>query len=109
MRLGGFHNKEGYVGPEDLAKTIEYVKQLVGAEHTCWGSDHITPQVYVEALDFVLRNPESYPPELGYGSPTEIANPGDIWGVVPVLENGIDKLTNFVPAKWGFDASEYRK
>jgi hypothetical protein len=22
---------------------------------------------------------------------------------------GTDKLTNFVPAKWGFDASEYRK
>jgi microsomal dipeptidase-like Zn-dependent dipeptidase len=84
--LGGFLNKEGKAGPEDIARHVQYVKELVGAEHTCWGSDHITPQVYVAALDFVLRNPESYPPELGYGSPTQIAQPGDIWGVVPVLE-----------------------
>ena len=85
--LGGFLNKEGNAGPEDIAAHVNYVKELVGAQHTCWGSDHLTPQAYVDALDFVLRNPESYPPELGYGSPTQIAQPGDIWGVVPVLEN----------------------
>ncbi|WNC66984.1 membrane dipeptidase [Thalassotalea nanhaiensis] len=85
--LGGFHNKQGFAGPEDLAKTINYVKELVGAKHTCWGSDYVDPIVYVNALDFVLRNPESFPPELGYGSPTEIAEPADVWGVVPVLED----------------------
>ena len=84
--LGGYLNKEGNAGPEDIAKHVNYVKDLVGAEHACWGSGHLTPQVYVDALDFVLRNPDSYPPELGYGSQTQIAEPGDIWGVVPVLE-----------------------
>jgi microsomal dipeptidase-like Zn-dependent dipeptidase len=85
--LGGFLNKEGNAGPEDIARHVNYVKELVGSEHTCWGSDHLTPQVYVDALDFVLRNPESYPPELGYGSQTQIAQPGDILGVVPILED----------------------
>jgi microsomal dipeptidase-like Zn-dependent dipeptidase len=85
--LGGFLNKEGEARPEDLARHVDYVKELVGAEHTCFGSDHLTAQVYIEALDFVLRNPDSYPPELGYGSQTQIALPRDIWGVVAVLED----------------------
>jgi microsomal dipeptidase-like Zn-dependent dipeptidase len=85
--LGGFLNKEGNARPEDLARHINYVKELVGAEHTCFGSDHLTAEVYIEALDFVLRNPESYPPELGYGAQTQIALPRDIWGVVAVLED----------------------
>lgn len=84
--LGGFLNNEGNARPEDIARHVNYVKELVGAEHTCFGSDHVTAGVYIEALDFVLRNPESYPPELGYGVQTQIALPRDIWGVVAVLE-----------------------
>nr|WP_299425115.1 membrane dipeptidase [uncultured Shimia sp.] len=85
--LGGFLNKEGNAGSEDVARHVNYVKELVGAEHTCFGSDHLTAEAYVSALDFVLRNPDSYPPELGYGSQTQIARPQDIWGVVRVLED----------------------
>lgn len=85
--LGGFLNKEGNAGPEYIAKHVNYVKNLVGAQHTCLGSDHLTAEVYIEALDFVLRNPDSYPPELGYGSQSQLGMPGDIWGVVAVLEN----------------------
>jgi membrane dipeptidase len=84
--LGGFLNKEGNARPEDLAKHVNYTKELVGVKHTCFGSDHLTPEVYIEALDFVLRNPDSYPPSLGYGAQTQIALPRDIWGVVAVLE-----------------------
>jgi len=84
--LGGYLNKKGNAGPEYIAKHVQYVKKLVGAKHTCFGSDHLTAEVYVEALDFVLRNPESYPPSLGYGSQTQLGMPGDIWGVVAVLE-----------------------
>jgi microsomal dipeptidase-like Zn-dependent dipeptidase len=84
--LGGFLNKKGNARPEDIAKHVNYVKKLVGAKHTCFGSDHLTAEVYIEALDFVLRNPDSYPPRLGYGAQTQIALPRDIWGVVAVLE-----------------------
>jgi membrane dipeptidase len=82
--LGGFLNKEGNASPTDIARHVNYVKELVGAEHTAFGSDYV--HNYAEALSFVLTNPESYPPELGYGSPTQMAVPGDIWGVVRVLE-----------------------
>ncbi len=85
--LGGYLNKEGNARPEDIARHVNYVKELVGVEHTCFGSDHLTAEVYIEALDFVLRNPASYPPELGYGAQTQIALPRDIWGVVQVLED----------------------
>jgi len=88
--LGGYLNKEGNARPEDLARHVDYVKDLVGAEHTCFGSDHLTAEVYIEALDFVLRNPDSYPPELGYGAQTQIALPRDIWGVVVILEDKHD-------------------
>ena len=85
--LGGFLNTEGNARPEDIARHVQYVRELVGVEHTCFGSDHLTAEVYIEALDFVLRNPDSYPPELGYGSQSQIALPRDIWGVVRVLES----------------------
>lgn len=88
--LGGFLNEEGNARPEDVARHVQYVRALAGVEHTCFGSDHLTAEVYIEALDFVLRNPESYPPELGYGAQTQIALPRDIWGVVAVLEDTYD-------------------
>ena len=88
--LGGFLNKEGTAGPAEIARHVNYVKELVGAEHTCFGSDYLTPDNYLSALEFVLRDPVSYPPELGYGSPTQIGEPGDIWGVVAVLESEYD-------------------
>lgn len=84
--LGGFLNKDGIARPEDIAVHVNYIKELVGVQHTCFGSDHLTAEVYIEALDFVLRNPDSFPPELGYGAQTQIALPRDIWGVVAVLE-----------------------
>lgn len=84
--LGGFLNKEGNARPEDIASHVNYIKDLVGVQHTGFGSDHLTPEVYIEALDFVLRNPDSFPPELGYGTQTQIALPRDIWGVVAMLE-----------------------
>ncbi|MGI9242866.1 MAG: dipeptidase, partial [Verrucomicrobiales bacterium] len=82
--LGGFLNKEGIASPEEIARHVHYVRELVGWEHTGFGSDYV--HNFAEALSFVLANPQSYPPELGYGSPTQMAQPGDIWGVVRVLE-----------------------
>lgn len=84
--LGGYLNKEGMAGPKYIARAVNYVKELVGVEATCYGSDFLTDDNYLSALEFVLRDPESYPPELGYGSQTQIGLPGDIWGVVAILE-----------------------
>ncbi len=81
--LGGFLNEQGNARPKDIAKHIEYIRQLVGVQATCLGSDYV--QNYAEALDPIIRNPEKYPPEQNYGAPTHMAPPGDAWGIARVL------------------------
>lgn len=85
--VGAFLNKDGIASPEEIARHVNYVKELVGAEHTGWGSDYVHPEMLLEALMFILVNPESYPPELGYGKSSQLAIPGDVWGVVGILES----------------------
>ena len=42
-------------------------------------------------------NPENFPPEMGYASPSHMGKPGEIWGVVRELEN-----------RYGWDEREIR-
>jgi len=82
--LGGFLNDRGDATPPAIAEHVQYVRELVGVEATCAGVDYV--QNYGVALRPVIANPEKYPPEQGYGSETQMAPPGDIWGVARVLE-----------------------
>ena len=84
--VGAFLNEEGNAAPADIAKHVNYVKELVGARHTCYGSDYVDPDMIAESAIWILSNPEAYPPEQGYGKPSQVAHSGDIWGVVPILE-----------------------
>ena len=34
----------------------------------------------------ILKNPEKYPVESGYASPSHMGMPGEIWGAVKVLQ-----------------------
>ncbi len=68
-----------------IAKHLEYVKNLVGAEAVCAGSDYVPN--YADALMMILKNPVKYPPESGYASPSHMGMPGEIWGAVKVLED----------------------
>ena len=95
--VGAFLNEEGRASPENIAEHVEYVKQLVGARHTCWGSDYVDPDMIAESAIWILSNPEAYPPEQGYGKPSQTAQSGDIWGVVAVLED-----------KYGWNEEEIR-
>ncbi len=83
--IGGFLNSKGEARPYDIAKHVEYIKNLVGAKCTCVGPDYVYN--YAETLDWVLRNPENFPPEMGYASPSHMGKPGEIWGVVRELED----------------------
>lgn len=83
--LGGFLNDRGDATPPAVAEHVQYVRELVGAEATCAGVDFV--QNYEVALRPVISNPDKYPPEQGYGSETQMAPPGDIWGVARVLED----------------------
>lgn len=82
--IGGFLNPQGDARPMSIAKHIEYVKNLVGAAAVCAGSDYVYN--YAGTLDWVLRNPEMFPPEMGYATPSHMGMPGEIWGAVKVLE-----------------------
>jgi len=83
--IGGFLNPHGDARPMSIAKHMEYVKNLVGAEAVCAGSDYVYN--YAGTLDWILRNPEEFPPEMGYATPSHMGMPGEIWGAVKVLED----------------------
>jgi membrane dipeptidase len=83
--IGGFLNSQGLARPFDIAKHVQYIRNLVGPEATCVGPDYVYN--YAETLDWILRNPENFPPESGYASPSHMGKPGEIWGVVRVLED----------------------
>jgi len=82
--IGGFLNPQGDARPESIAKHMEYVKNLVGAEAVCAGSDYVYN--YAEALMWILKDPVQFPPESGYATPSHMGMPGEIWGAVKVLE-----------------------
>ena len=86
--IGGFLNAEGDARPARIAEHIQHIADLTGPEHLCAGSDYVYN--YAGTLDWVLRNPEMFPPEMGYASPSHMGMPGEIWGVVRYLqeENG---------------------
>jgi membrane dipeptidase len=83
--IGGFLNPQGDARPMSIAKHMEYVKNLAGAEAVCAGSDYVYN--YADTLDWVMRNPENFPPEMGYATPSHMGMPGEIWGAVKVLED----------------------
>ena len=83
--IGGFLNPQGLARPYDIAKHVEYIANLVGRDKLCVGPDYVYN--YAETLDWVLRNPENFPPEMGYASPSHMGKPGEIWGVVRELRD----------------------
>lgn len=82
--LGGFLNPQGSATPKSIAKHIDFIGQMVGKQATCFGVDYV--ENYGVALDPIIRNPEKYPPAQGYGLPTQMAPPSDVWAVARVLE-----------------------
>jgi len=81
--IGGFLNPEGLARPFDIAKHVQYIRNLVGAEALCSGSDYVFN--YAETLLWVLKNPKNFPPEMGYATPSHMGKPGEVWGVVREL------------------------
>ena len=82
--IGGFLNPQGLARPFDIAKHVEYVRNIAGSDAVCAGSDYVWN--YAETLMWVLKNPKNFPPEMGYASPSHMGKPGEIWGVVRELQ-----------------------
>ena len=82
--VGLFLNSEGSAAMEDIAKHVHRVGELVGRDHTCYASDY--SYMYKDFLKSFIAVVDKYPPEKGFGAPTQNAGGGDIWGVARVLE-----------------------
>lgn len=82
--IGGFLNPQGDASPFSIAKHAEYIKNLVGAEHVCSGSDYVWN--YGDTLHWILNNPKDFPVEMGYATPSHMGKPSEMWGAARVLE-----------------------
>lgn len=82
--VGLFLNDSGNASMEWIARHAEYVGSLVGRRHTCYASDY--SYTYEAFLRGFLADVDNYPPEKGFGAPTQNAGGRDIWGVARVLE-----------------------
>jgi membrane dipeptidase len=83
--VGLFLNEKGEASMADIAEHVQYVGELVGRDHTCYGSDY--SHMYADFLKSFIGVVDKYPPENGFGAPTQNAGGGDIWGVARVLED----------------------
>jgi len=83
--VGLFLNAEGEATMEALAEHVNYVGELVGREHTCYGSDY--SYMYKAFLKSFIAVVDKYPPEKGFAAPTQNSIGGDIWGVARALED----------------------
>ena len=86
--VGIFLNGEGSATMESIAEHVEYVGNLVGRRYTCYASDY--SYTYEAFLKGFLGDVDNYPPEKGFGAPTQNAGGRDIWGVARVLEDKYD-------------------
>jgi membrane dipeptidase len=82
--IGGFLNPQGLARPFDIAKHVQYIRNLVGPQAVCHGSDYVYN--YADTLLWILKNPKNFPVEMGYATPSHMGKPGEVWGVVRELE-----------------------
>lgn len=50
----------------------------------CAGSDYVYN--YAGTLLWILKNPDQFPPSMGYATPSHMGMPGEIWGAVRYLQ-----------------------
>ncbi|WP_370979333.1 dipeptidase [Agaribacterium sp. ZY112] len=82
--IGGFLNPQGDASPFQIAKHVEYIRNLTGPEHVCAGSDYVWN--YADTLLWILNNPKDFPVEMGYATPSHMGKPSEMWGVARVLK-----------------------
>jgi membrane dipeptidase len=61
---------------ETIVRHIDYVVQLVGPEHVGISLDYVFDQQELD--DYIKDNPETFPPELGYGPGLKMVRPEQI-------------------------------
>lgn len=79
--IGLFLGNPADIG-EALARHMDHVAQLVGVEHVALGLDYVFDQ---SELDEIVKNPEIFPPELGYGAGIRMLPPEGLEGLFEQL------------------------
>jgi microsomal dipeptidase-like Zn-dependent dipeptidase len=82
---GLFLNAEGDAAPERFVEHILYISDLVGRDKVCFATDYV--HNILAYLERDIPNVEIYPPELGFGAPTQNIAPENIWDVAAILED----------------------
>ena len=87
--LGNYLNEQLDASPESMAIHIEYIGDLIGRDKTCFSTDY-THNYDLNYLTEFLPKVDVYPPENGWGAPTQNLAAEHVWGVVGVLEDEYD-------------------
>ena len=82
--VGVFLSEDGNAQAETVAEHVQHIANLIGKDRTCYGSDY-THNLY-EAMIIQVPMVDKYPPEKGFGAPSQMASIEDIWAIVAVLE-----------------------
>ncbi len=82
---GLFLNAEADASPERFVEHVVYIAQLVGRDKVCFATDYV--HNILAYLERDIPNVEIYPPELGFGAPSQNIAPENIWDVATILED----------------------
>lgn len=68
---------------ETVVRHIDYVASLVGAQHVGFGFDYVFDRAELDA--FIANNPQTFPPEEGYGVRQNFVEPEQLPAIVNTL------------------------
>ena len=85
---GLFLNTDGDASPERFVEHVVYIADLVGRDKVCFATDYVHNILAYFERD--IPNVAIYPPELGFGSPSQNIAPENIWDVAAILEDEHD-------------------
>jgi membrane dipeptidase len=83
--VGVFLSEDATAQADTIAQHVQHIADLIGKQGTCYGSDFT--HNLEDAMFIQVPMVDKYPPEKGFGAPSQMASIEDIWAIVAVLEN----------------------
>jgi microsomal dipeptidase-like Zn-dependent dipeptidase len=83
--IGVFLSEDANAQAETIAEHVQHIADLIGKQGTCYGSDFT--HNLEDAMFIQVPMVDQYPPEKGFGAPSQMASIEDIWAIVAVLED----------------------
>ena len=83
--VGVLLSEDANAQAETIAEHVQHIADLIGKQGTCYGSDFT--HNLEDAMFIQVPMVDQYPPEKGFGAPSQMASIEDIWAIVAVLED----------------------